>query len=170
VVPVAKGTSVIDLASLSHVSPSAAAPGSLLIQAAKKPAYAAWLMIGGGGPRNTLTIDNGRYGFQVVDGHAASGVFLQVANPRFIVDPTSALSGTDSSPEAGTLFLTSKGPGILARLDRGTVRVMLDGTLTDDNDWGSFAGFRHWRIEVGDAAHDTHVLYTYRHESMDGGR
>ena len=42
-------------------------------------------IIGGGGPHNALVIDNGKYGFRVVDGRSATGAFVRIANPRFVV-------------------------------------------------------------------------------------
>jgi hypothetical protein len=158
---------MINITDLNLSTPSTAVPGTLLIQSAKSPKYAAWMAIGGGGPRNALTIDNGAHGFRVVNAQGAHGLFLSVANPRFVVDPLSALSGFDSSPEPGTLFITPNGPGILSRDDRSEFGVMLDGTLIADVDYGAFAGFRHWRIEVGDEDEPL-VLFTYRHESLDG--
>ncbi|ATY30606.1 hypothetical protein [Sphingomonas psychrotolerans] len=158
---------MINITDLDYTSPSTAPPGALLIHAAKAPSYAAWLAIGGGGPRNSLTIDNGPRGFKVMNGQGAHGPFLLVANPRFVVDPRSALNGFDSSPEPGTLFITPNGPGILARTDHSELGVMLDGTLLADIDYGAFAGFRHWRIEVGDPNGESDVLFTYRHPSLD---
>lgn len=158
---------MINITDLDLAAPSTAIPGTLLIQSAKSPRYAAWLAIGGGGPRNALTIDNGPYGFRVVNSQGAHGVFLSLANARFVVDPTSSLSGFDSSPEPGTLFITPNGAGILARDDHSEFGVMLDGTLVADIDYGNFSGFRHWRIEVG-AEDEPHILFTYRHETQDG--
>lgn len=158
---------MINITDLNFDAPSTAPPGTLLIQSAMSPRYAAWLSIGGGGPRNALTIDNGAHGFSVVNSQGAHGQFLSVARPRFVVDPLSALSGFDSSPEKGTLFVTPAGIGILARADHSEVGVMLDGTLVAHIDYAAFAGFRHWRIEVG-SEDEPHVLFTYRHASLDG--
>jgi hypothetical protein len=159
-------TPMLDVASLHLLAPSAAPPGTLLIHAAKSPLHAAWLTIGGGGPRNILTIDNGEHGFKVVDGRRANGSFLQILSPRFVVDPESAITGTDSSPDRGTLFISSAGPGILSKLDYGECRVLLDGTILLDSSYENFAGFRHWRIEVDGEGHKPRVLFTYRHGSF----
>ncbi|WP_066588437.1 hypothetical protein [Sphingomonas pruni] len=160
---------MIELNQLEFAAPSSAQPGSLLIHAAMSPNYTALLTIGGGGPRNALTIDGGERGFRVVNAQGAHGPYLRIANPRFVIDPASALNGFDSQPEAGTLFLTPQGPGILAIADHSEVGVMLDGTLLDNVDYASFAGFRHWRIEVGDPIDEPHMLFTYRRDSLDQG-
>lgn len=161
---------VVPMISIEHLessSPGRADPGSLLLQVAKAPAYAAWLIIGGGGPRNALIIDNGPHGFKVVDGRAAYGSFVRVGHPRFVVDPASGITGTDGSPEPGTLFRTPEGPGILARLDHAECRVLLDGRIREDTGYAEFAGFRHWRIEVDGPDGHPVILFTYRHRSMD---
>jgi hypothetical protein len=151
-------TPMIAIDQLSSSSPGSAEAGSLLIQVAKSPTYAAWLIIGGGGPRNALVIDNSAHGFKVVDGRAAHGSFLRISNPRFVVD---------GSPEAGTLFIGRDGPGILARLEHGECRVMLDGTISDDTSYTNFSGFRHWRIEVDGSGDEPVTLFSYRHRSLD---
>lgn len=152
---------MIDVAQLEFATPSEARPGSILVQATKKPMYAALLTIGGGGPRNALTIGD-QYGFRIVDMRRAGGVFLTVTGSRFVVDPASAVSGFDHSPEPGTLFVTPQGPGVLAIADHAEVGVLLSGEIVADVDFGKFAGFRHWRLEVGDTANTTHVLFTRR--------
>lgn len=48
--------------------------------------YDAWLIIGGGGARDPLLIDNSAQGFKVVDGRWAKGVFMRVRNSRFLGD------------------------------------------------------------------------------------
>lgn len=158
---------MIDVEDLQNSAPNRAEPGSLLLQIAKSPAYAAWLIIGGGGPRNSLVIDNGKYGFNVVDGRNAHGSFVRISNPRFVVDPTSGISGIDGSPEPGTLFITADGPGILARVDHGECRVMLDGSISDETSYANFAGYRLWRIEADGSNGEPVVLFSYRHASLD---
>ena len=110
-----------------------------------------------------------QYGFRVVEMRRAGGVFLTVKNPRFVVDPTSAVSGFDHSPEPGTLFITPQGPGVLAIEDHAELGVLLSGEIVPDVDFGKFAGFRHWRLEVGDAADTTHVLFTRRDPGKQEG-
>lgn len=156
---------MIDIKQLEIATPSAAPAGSLIIQAAKNPLYAAHLIIGGGGPRNALTIGEGKLGFEVVDLSRASGVFLEVANPRFVVDVSSAVSGFDHSPEAGTLFRTPAGVGLVAKVDHAECGVLLDGNMIAI-DYSKFAGFRHWRIELDGPGEEPHVLFTYRHSSF----
>lgn len=157
---------MIDTADLECVSPYSAPPGSLLVHVAKVPNHSAMLMIGGGGPRNALTIDNGPRGFRIINGHGGHDPFALLSRPCFLVDPSSALNGVDSSPEPGTLFPGPKGYGIVATADHVEMAVMLDGELVADVDWAAFAGFRHWRIEIGDPL-TPHVLFTYRHASLD---
>lgn len=159
---------MIDVADLEYMSPASAPPGSLLIHAARSPTYDALLMISGGGPRNALTLTEGERAFRVINGHGVQGPFLRVANPRFVVDRSSALNGFDSSPEPGTLFLSPRGAGIFGIADHAQVGVMLDGTLTAGIDYGNFAGFRHWRVEVGDPADGPQVLFTCRPRGLDG--
>ena len=156
---------MIDVSLLELVAPTAAPPGSLLIHCAKQPLYPALLTVSGGGPRNTLVIADDGLGFEVVDMARASGVFLKVAKPRFVVDPESAVTGFDHTPEPGTLFLTSAGAGILARADHAECGVMLDGTMTGI-DYAKFAGFRAWRIEIDGADDKPHVLYSHRAKSL----
>ena len=158
---------LIDVTHLEISSPGRADPGAILIQAGKSPMYAAWLIIGGGGPRNALVIDNGKYGFKVFDASQANGVFMRVKNPRFVVDTDSGITGMDGSPEKGTLFVTSDGAGILAGLDHGECRVMLDGTISDHSSYSEFAGFPHWRIEVDGPGDQPRTLFTYRDQSLD---
>ena len=158
---------MIDVAQLEFALPSEASPGSILVQASRKPTYAALLAIGGGGPRNAMTIGD-QHGFRLVDMRRAGGVFLTVRNPRFVVDPVSAVSGFDHSPEPGTLFITPQGPGVLAIADHAELGVLLSGEIVADVDFGKFAGFRHWRLEVGDAADTTHVLFTRRDPDQQG--
>lgn len=158
---------MIEINELEYASPSTAQPGSLLIHAAKAPNHTAMLMIGGGGPRNALTIGNGERAFRIINGHGGHGPFLRVINPRLVVDPASALNGFDSSPDLGTLFLSPAGMGIVALADHVEVGAMLDGTLTGGIDYSAFAGFRRWRIEIGDPA-KPHVLFNYRDSSLDG--
>lgn len=157
---------MINIAELEFATPSIAPPGSLLIHAAKSPNHAAMLMLGGGVPRNALTIDNSKRPFRIVNAHVGHGPFLRVAKPRFVVDLSSALNGFDSSPDLGTLFLAPSGMGIVAIADHIEVGAMLDGTLMPGIDYGTFAGFCHWRIEVGDPT-EPQVLFTYRHASLD---
>lgn len=160
---------MIDIADLELATPATAPAGSLLIQAAINPRYPAHLMIGGGGPRNALLIAEGRLAFEVVDLSRASGVFLRVAKPRFVVDLASAVSGFDHSPEAGTLFRTPAGLGIVATVDHAECGVLLDGTMVEV-DYSQFAGFRHWRIELDGPDDKPYVLFTYRHSGFTENR
>jgi hypothetical protein len=152
---------MIGVAQFEFAVPSEASPGSILVQASRKPMYAAMMAIGGGGPRNAMTIGD-QHGFRIVDMSRAGGVFLAVKNPRFLVDPASSVGGFDHSPEPGTLFVTPRGPGILAIADHAELGVLLSGEIVADIDFGKFAGFRHWRLEVGEATDTTHVLFTRR--------
>jgi hypothetical protein len=158
---------MIDIASLEIATPTTAPPGSLLIECAKSPRFPVLLAVGGGGARNTLIIGDGKLGFEVVDMSRAHGLFLRVGPARFMVDPASAVSGFDHSPDPGTLFRTPAGTGMLARVDGAEHGVLLDGTLTQV-DYALFAGFRRWRIELDGSGEEPHVLYA--HGGRDPGQ
>jgi hypothetical protein len=81
----------IDVAQLEFATPLEPSPGSILVQASRKPTYAALLAIGGGGPRNAMTIGN-QHGFRLVDMRQAGGMFLTVKNRRFVVDTASPVT------------------------------------------------------------------------------
>lgn len=72
----------------------------------------------------------------------------------------------DGFSERGTLFVTPEGAGILASLDHGECRVLLNGTISGGSCYSDVTGFRHWHIEVDGPGDEPQMLFTYGHPGL----